>query len=414
MEGVKLFRRRSKGRQNYCGSGNWTEAFQDPGRNTNTTTSESKNKNYYIVDELELHQSSQEEEHQEKLVMEDLKATCEGVVAHLLGDNPAFRWNEDFFPFTHPSLELEIARHNASPAMAGTTPAQKKGSPATKEQHPPLQPAAKQEKDAPSWLEILGCGLLKGQVLRAQGIDDDKYCGWAFGFGLERIAMLLFQIPDIRLFWSEDERFLSQFEGLSADLEAGGERWRKVVFRPFSKYPSVTKDLSFWLPNPNAKEEPFNESAFFEIVRDAESTLLSCSSPASASTSSTCSTDSNRTTTTSADTLQTTTSSSVGDYNARRSPSCSEYRRHQETASLPTFMPPNYRAGGEQEHYRLRHLVESVKLISEYWDTKSQRLSRAYRIVYRDMSRTLTHEEVNSIQNHIVQRVTEVLQVKIR
>ena len=61
--------------------------------------------------------------------------------------------------------------------------------------------------------------------------------GWAAGLGLERFAMLLFNIPDIRLFWSEDQRFLNQFSDQSIKN-----------FQPFSKYPSCYKDLSFYLP----------------------------------------------------------------------------------------------------------------------------------------------------------------------
>lgn len=68
------------------------------------------------------------------------------------------------------------------------------------------------------------------------GQAADRY-GWAFGLGLERLAMVLFSIPDIRLFWSEDERFTSQFK-------AG----KIVKFNSYSKYPLCYKDVSFWLP----------------------------------------------------------------------------------------------------------------------------------------------------------------------
>ena len=77
--------------------------------------------------------------------------------------------------------------------------------------------------------------------------------GWAFGLGLERIAMILFSIPDIRLFWSKDPRFLSQFpEG------------KITSFRPYSKYPPCFKDVSFWV----AQEELLHENDFFDMVRD--------------------------------------------------------------------------------------------------------------------------------------------------
>ena len=74
--------------------------------------------------------------------------------------------------------------------------------------------------------------------------------GWAFGIGLERLAMKLFNIPDIRLFWSEDPRFLSQFTE------------NKISeFKPFSKYPPTYKDLAFWVP------EDFSPNSLFDVVR---------------------------------------------------------------------------------------------------------------------------------------------------
>lgn len=83
--------------------------------------------------------------------------------------------------------------------------------------------------------------------------------GWAFGLGLERIAMVLFSIPDIRLFWSQDERFLSQFQ-------AG----KITTFKPYSKYPACYKDVSFWLPtNTN-----LHENDFCDLVRDTAGDLV--------------------------------------------------------------------------------------------------------------------------------------------
>lgn len=76
--------------------------------------------------------------------------------------------------------------------------------------------------------------------------------GWAFGLGLERIAMALFGIPDIRLFWSKDERFLSQFKENQVSQ-----------FKPFSKYPAVYKDVAFWVPDGGT----FHENDFFEFIR---------------------------------------------------------------------------------------------------------------------------------------------------
>ncbi|KAM5167782.1 phenylalanine--tRNA ligase, mitochondrial isoform 2-T6 [Callospermophilus lateralis] len=78
--------------------------------------------------------------------------------------------------------------------------------------------------------------------------------GWAFGLGLERLAMILYDIPDIRLFWSEDQRFLKQFR--VSDIN------QKVKFQPLSKYPAVINDISFWLPSEN-----YTENDFYDLVR---------------------------------------------------------------------------------------------------------------------------------------------------
>ena len=85
-------------------------------------------------------------------------------------------------------------------------------------------------------MEVLGCGVIHDEVMANAGQPADRY-GWAFGLGLERLAMVLFSIPDIRLFWSEDDRFVSQFK-------AG----KIVKFNSYSKYPLCYKDVSFWLP----------------------------------------------------------------------------------------------------------------------------------------------------------------------
>jgi phenylalanyl-tRNA synthetase alpha chain len=81
--------------------------------------------------------------------------------------------------------------------------------------------------------------------------------GWAFGLGLERLAMILFDIPDIRLFWSDDARFHNQFR--SNDI---------VKFQPYSKYPPVYKDVSFWLT------PAFHVNELNEIVREVAGDLV--------------------------------------------------------------------------------------------------------------------------------------------
>ncbi|KAJ5506337.1 Phenylalanyl-tRNA synthetase [Penicillium expansum] len=135
------------------------------------------------------------------------------------------RWVEAYFPFTSPSWELEVFWQD-------------------------------------EWLEILGCGVIKQDLLINSDVPDR--IGWAFGLGIERIAMLLFNIPDIRLFWSQDERFLSQFRA--------GEIAR---FEPFSKHPACYKDVAFWLPpaavtggnSAAGGGVPFHENDVMEIVR---------------------------------------------------------------------------------------------------------------------------------------------------
>lgn len=84
--------------------------------------------------------------------------------------------------------------------------------------------------------------------------------GWAYGLGLERIAMVLYSIPDIRLFWSTDERFLSQFE-----------QGKISTFQPYSKYPSCFKDVSFWGPEGSAA---LHENDFCDLVRDVAGDLI--------------------------------------------------------------------------------------------------------------------------------------------
>merc|ERR1711865_725185 len=85
-------------------------------------------------------------------------------------------------------------------------------------------------------------------VLEKAGLQHRH--GWAFGLGLERLAMVLFAIPDIRLFWMDDKRFTKQFK-------AG----QLTPFKPYSKYPFIQKDMSFWLP------EDFEPNDFFELGR---------------------------------------------------------------------------------------------------------------------------------------------------
>ena len=175
-----------------------------------------------------------------ELVALNLKLSINSLLLKLFGggarDAPLqVRWIEAYFPFTSPSFEVEILYQG-------------------------------------KWLEILGCGVVQqltldnaGKYLRyflssarphpSPGIPDN--IGWAFGLGLERIAMILFGIPDIRLFWSTDPRFLSQF---SED--------QITPFKPYSKYPACFKDVSFWVPDAG-----LHENDFCDLVRDVAGDL---------------------------------------------------------------------------------------------------------------------------------------------
>jgi len=102
---------------------------------------------------------------------------------------------------------------------------------------------------------VLGCGVIHSGVLSNVGKEDRH--GWAFGLGLERLAMVLFTIPDIRLFWSDDKRFVSQFK-----------EGQITTFKPYSKYPPCYKDISMWIT------PEFEPNDFFEIARGVAGELI--------------------------------------------------------------------------------------------------------------------------------------------
>jgi len=171
-----------------------------------------------------------------KMMEVDLKRTLVNLVKELFGSDIEFRWNSCYFPFTHPSYELEI-------------------------------------KFEGEWLEVLGSGIMRQEILQNGGASDR--IGWAFGLGLDRLAMLLFNIPDIRYLWSQDERFTQQFVNVGVDPKTN------VKFVPFSKCPPVHKDISFWLPGgDNGRKETdisavgFSETDFSDLVRSVGGDLV--------------------------------------------------------------------------------------------------------------------------------------------
>ena len=120
------------------------------------------------------------------VTMADLKATLNLVVEKIYGKGTVTRFRPHHFPFTEPSCEMDIQCHKCGG----------KGCPTCKGQ---------------GWIEVLGAGMVHPKVLAGCGIDPDVYSGWAFGMGLERLAMGEYKITDLRLIFENDVRFLEQF-----------------------------------------------------------------------------------------------------------------------------------------------------------------------------------------------------------
>ena len=120
------------------------------------------------------------------ITMADLKATLNLVVEKIYGKGTVTRFRPHHFPFTEPSCELDILCHKCGG----------KGCPTCKGE---------------GWIEVLGAGMVHPKVLEGCGIDPDVYSGWAFGMGLERLALGEYKITDMRLIFENDVRFLEQF-----------------------------------------------------------------------------------------------------------------------------------------------------------------------------------------------------------
>lgn len=110
----------------------------------------------------------------------DLKGTVEFVFRELMGPETRIRFRPHYFSYTEPSFEIDFS-------------------------------SALTRKMGKEWLEIAGCGMVHPQVFENVGYDPEVWTGWAFGFGIERIAMIRYGINDIRLFYENDARFLTQF-----------------------------------------------------------------------------------------------------------------------------------------------------------------------------------------------------------
>jgi len=153
------------------------------------------------------------------ITQKDLEDVLVDIGKSLFGENVEYKFLVDSFPFTDPSVEMDI-------------------------------------KFGENWMEVVGSGLVHKQVLINLGIDPEKYNGWAFGFGIDRLAMVRMQIPDIRILWSDDKRITSQFKDINS-------RYKEV-----SKYPETSRDISFVI------DKNINLNNYYEIVRDFAENLI--------------------------------------------------------------------------------------------------------------------------------------------
>lgn len=117
----------------------------------------------------------------------DLKGTLELLIKKLFGDNVTIRFRASYFPFTEPSYEVDMSCFKCN--GKGCNICKNTG-----------------------WIEILGSGMVHPNVLRMNGYDPEVWTGFAFGMGIERVAMFKFNIPDIRYFYTNDLRFLNEFD----------------------------------------------------------------------------------------------------------------------------------------------------------------------------------------------------------
>ena len=154
----------------------------------------------------------------EIITIEDLKKALTSFAQAVFGTEVKMRFNDDKFPYTDPSLEMEVDKGG-------------------------------------KWLEVGGAGVVKGSVLEKFGVDSTKWNGWAFGPGIERFAMVSMELPDIRLIWSEDERVKKQL--------VLGHKYQEV-----SKFPPIVRDISFIVPT------TFIPNDYFDTIRDIGGDLI--------------------------------------------------------------------------------------------------------------------------------------------
>jgi phenylalanyl-tRNA synthetase alpha chain len=155
---------------------------------------------------------------QKIIEQKDLEEVQIDLAKGVFGQDIEYKFIVDSFPFTTPSVEMDIMFNG-------------------------------------EWMEVNGAGLVHPQVLKNFGLDPEVYNGWAFGFG-DRLAMIKMGIPDIRILWSEDPRITSQFKDINSK------------FKEVSKYPETSRDISFII------DKNINLNNYYEIVRDYAENLI--------------------------------------------------------------------------------------------------------------------------------------------
>jgi len=153
------------------------------------------------------------------ITQKDLEDVEIDIAKSIFGEDVEYKFLVDSFPFTDPSVEMNIKFND-------------------------------------NWMEVVGSGLVHEQVLKNFGIDPKIYNGWAFGFGLERLAMVKMGISDIRIFWSDDPRITSQFKDINSK------------YKEVSKYPETSRDISFVI------DKNISLNNYYEIVRDFAENLI--------------------------------------------------------------------------------------------------------------------------------------------
>lgn len=274
------------------------------------------------------------------------------------------RWVEAYFPFTSPSWELEVFWQG-------------------------------------DWLEVLGSGIVSQPILNNASVPDRV--GWAFGIGLERIAMLLYSIPDIRLFWSKDTRFLSQFS----------EQKPIRRFVPFSKYPACFKDVSFWLRSSSSAA-----GGAAAIHPPATPAAAAAAPPTSKNDSPSAS----QISTPPADHASSPAPSGSPTLPSAATPASSGTVSTTSPAAVPPAapIPPaatiSFHENDVMEIARevCGDLVEDVRLTDEFVHPKTGRRSMCYRINYRSLERTLTNEETNGLHEQLRTLLVDRLGVELR